>query len=484
MRTYLVCEACGAKEAWTSPRARCGCGGILAVVLREPTLSGPALRRVFDERARENAVGAGSGVWRFRELVLPERVSIVAHPEGNTPLYRRDAISHFVGVTDLALKHEGENPTGSFKDRGMTVAITQALRGGVRAVMCASTGNTSASMAAYAAQAGLVALVLVPEGKIAMGKLAQALAYGARTLLVDGDFDDCLRLAQAASEAFGVSLLNSVNPWRIEGQKTIVLEMLAQRNWVSPAWIVLPAGNLGNLAAFGKALREAKEFGLIRSVPRLAAVQAKGASPFYRSFQVGFRKRFRTKAETVATAIRIGDPASFARGVRSIRESEGTVTAVSDAEILAAKEVVDGAGIGCEPASAASVAGLRRLVKQGIVRKGESVVAILTGHLLKDPEIILGPRPGGREVPNRPERIFGPGSPRSSVSSDGDGLLGPILAPGRRGMSFRISAAITSAPARTYGHERLLSVEGFPAGLVVGTFRSGASTPARGALIT
>jgi threonine synthase len=257
-------------------------------------------------------------------------------------------------------------------------------------------------MAAYAAQAGLPAVVLVPDGKIALGKLAQALAYGARTLLVKADFDRCLRLAEEASRVLGITLLNSINPWRIEGQKTIVFELLAQRGWNPPKWVILPAGNLGNLSAFGKALRDAKELGLITSVPRLAAVQAEGASPFYKSFRGGFRKRLRSKAETVATAIRIGDPASFERGVRAIRETNGTVTAVSDVAILEAKAVIDRSGIGCEPASAASVAGLRKLVAQGIMRKSDSVVAILTGHLLKNPEILLERRKGA----NKPIRIL------------------------------------------------------------------------------
>jgi threonine synthase len=291
-------------------------------------------------------------------------------------------------VADLALKHEGENPTGSFKDRGMTVAVTQAVRAGATALACASTGNTSASLAAYAAQAGVPALVFVPRGKVAAGKLAQALAYGARVLEVRGDFDRCLRLVREASAELGLTLLNSVNPWRIEGQKTIVLEMLQQRGWDPPDWIVVPAGNLGNTAAFGKALLEARELGLISRLPRLAAVQAAGAAPFYRSFRAGFQRRYRVRAETVATAIRIGDPVSYERASRAIRKTRGVVAAVSDREILAAKAVIDGAGIGCEPASAASLAGLRQLVRRGVVRRGDSVVAVLTGHLLKDPLVV------------------------------------------------------------------------------------------------
>jgi threonine synthase len=256
-------------------------------------------------------------------------------------------------------------------------------------VACASTGNTSASLAAYAAQAGLPALVLVPRDGVATGKLAQSLAYGARTLLVRGDFDDCLRLVEQASTQLGVYLLNSINPFRIEGQKTIVLEMLQQLAWESPDWIVLPAGNLGNTAAFGKALREARRWGLISRLPRLAAVQASGAAPFARSFAEGFSTRHRVKAETVATAIKIGNPASYDRAVQAITETDGVVLSVSDAELLEAKAAVDASGVGCEPASAATLAGLRQLVRQGTVRPTDRVIGVLTGHILKDPGLLL-----------------------------------------------------------------------------------------------
>jgi len=271
----------------------------------------------------------------------------------------------------------------------MTVAITQAKRIGASAVACASTGNTSASLAAYAAQAGLPALVLVPNGQVSLGKLAQTLAYGAHTLLVRGDFDDCLRLAREAAERCGVYLANSINPYRIAGQKTILLELLQQLGWRAPDWVVIPAGNLGNTAAFGAALREAAALGLIESMPRLAAVQASGAAPFAASYREEFRVRHVVQAETVATAIRIGDPASYSRAVRVIRETNGVVLDVSDAAILEAKALVDASGVGCEPASAASVAGVRELASRGIIRRGDVVVCVLTGHLLKDPEILL-----------------------------------------------------------------------------------------------
>jgi threonine synthase len=379
------CELCGHELAELDPAQGCGeCGGLLAVRHHAPDVTGAALRARFD--GIRAADPDGSGVWRFREIVLPGITSgIVTHPEGNTPLLRRAAIAAWTGVPALILKHEGHNPTGSFKDRGMTVGVSQAMRIGATAVACASTGNTSASLASYAAHAGLPGLVFVPEGKVSPGKLAQTLAYGARTLLVDGDFDACLRLVRASCDELGIYLLNSVNPFRIEGQKTIVFELLQQLGWDPPDWIVFPAGNLGNAAAFGKALVEAKAWGLIDRVPRLAAVQASGAAPFAASFRRGFDRLVPVDADTVATAIRIGNPASFDRAVRSIRDTEGTVTEVTDADILEAKAVVDRAGVGCEPASAAAVAGVRRLVAEGRIGRDQTVAVILTGHLLKDP---------------------------------------------------------------------------------------------------
>jgi threonine synthase len=391
--TVQICDVCGTVLPARDTRTQCPkCGGLLSLQYDPPTERGSALRRVFDTRlTRRGDVPESSGVWRFRELVLPDvsDEEILTQPEGNTPLVRRERIATWCGLNAISLKLEGANPTGSFKDRGMTVAVTQARRISAPAVACASTGNTSASLAAYAALAGLPALVLVPIGQVALGKLAQTIAYGARTLLVRGDFDDCLRLVRAAAEKLGVYLANSINPYRIAGQKTIVLELLQQLHWQVPDWIVLPAGNLGNTAAFGAALREAMELGLIDRMPRLAAVQASGAAPFAVSFRENFRERHTVHAETVATAIRIGNPASYDRAVRSIRETNGVVIDVPDAEILEAKAVVDASGVGCEPASAASVAGVRALVARGVARREDTVVAVLTGHILKDSDILL-----------------------------------------------------------------------------------------------
>ena len=387
--SWQVCIACGEEKLETDTAIRCQCGGLLDLRHRAPA-SVESLRPELNARLSGSGPHA-SGVWRYHELILPSAAAkdIVTHPEGNTPLLARAAVAEYAGVDGLLLKHEGHNPTGSFKDRGMTVGMTQAVRLGARAVACASTGNTSASLASYAAHAGLRALVLVPAGRTATGKLAQTLAYGARTLSVRGDFDACLKLLESASADLGIYLLNSINPFRLEGHKTIVFEILQQLGWNPPDWIVLPAGNLGNTSAFGKALMEAKEWGLISRMPRIAAVQAAGAAPFARGFAEDFETRHAVQAETVATAIRIGDPASWDRAVRAIRATKGVVLSVPDEEILAAKRVIDRSGVGCEPASAASVAGVRRLVADGTVGKGESVVAVLTGHVLKDPEILL-----------------------------------------------------------------------------------------------
>ena len=410
----LRCDSCGAELSEHDAATTCPkCGGLLSLVNDPPPARGDALREIFDHRLSPGLVGSGaeihrSGVWRFRELVLPAipDPDVVTQWEGNTPLLKRDAVSGWARASELHLKHEGHNPTGSFKDRGMTVAVSNARRIGATAVSCASTGNTSASLAAYAALAGIPAIVFVPAGQIALGKLAQTLAYGARTLLVAGDFDDCLRLARETSEKLGVYLVNSINPFRIAGQTTIVLDLMQQLAWNAPDWIVVPAGNLGNTAAFGVALRLARETGLIDSSPRLAAVQAEGAAPFARSFRAGFARRETVHAETVATAIKIGDPASYDRGVRAIRENNGVVLDVSDAEILEAKAVIDASGVGCEPASAASVAGVRRLVGDGIIRKNDRVVAVLTGHILKDPGILIDyHKDDGRPLANPPIEI-------------------------------------------------------------------------------
>ncbi|TMC96269.1 MAG: threonine synthase [Chloroflexi bacterium] len=392
-------------EAGWKPRYRCDCGGVLDVELAPPT-GAKGLRQLFDERASVpptwpvntgNILPDHSGVWRYRELILPVPGQyIVSRPEGNTGLYPvgtencgagrigHRQIGSYAGLDHLFLKHEGENPTGSFKDRGMTVGVTMASLLGAQAVACASTGNTSASLASYAAQAGMRGIVFLPAGNVTVGKLAQSLAYGATTIQIDGDFDAAMQLVEQVCNELGIYLLNSLNPYRVEGQKSIGFELLQQLNWQAPDWLVLPAGNLGNTSAIGKAFRQAYQLSLISHMPRFASIQAAGANPFYRSFQRGFTTREPVQAQTVATAIKIGDPVSFTRARRVIEESNGLVEEVTDAEILAAKTIIDRSGLGCEPASAATLAGIRKLVERGVMKRDESVVGVLTGNLLKD----------------------------------------------------------------------------------------------------
>jgi threonine synthase len=291
----------------------------------------------------------------------------------------------------------------------MTVGVSHAKAIGARIVACASTGNTSASLASYAASAGLPALVLIPEGKISGGKLAQTIAYGATVVQIDGDFDRALQLLRELTDAYGIYLVNSVNPFRLEGQKTIIFEMLEQRDWRVPDVFVAPGGNLGNTAAFGKALTELHAVGLIDRLPRLVVVQAEGSAPFAGYYASGFTTFTPVVAETVATAIKIGNPASTPRARRSIAQTDGLVTTVSDADILDAKAAIDRVGIGCEPASAASLAGLRRLIRDGELPSTVDAVCLLTGHVLKDAEAIvtyhLGAGSDERAGANRPLRV-------------------------------------------------------------------------------
>ena len=344
------------------------------------------------KRAEINGQPSG-GVWHFKELVLPEmpESSVVSKQEGNTRLYRSASVAQWLGLKkeNFFLKHEGENPTGSFKDRGMTVAITQAKALGQKAVTCASTGNTSASLAAFASEAGLTGIVLIPKGNVAVGKISQALAYGTKTLVVDGDFDDCMRMIREAQEKLSAYPLNSINPFRLEGQKTIIWEILLQRNWQVPDWIVFPGGNLGNTSAFGKALHEAKQLGFIDRLPRFAVIQAEGASPFYKAFKKNFSGLVPEKADTIATAIKIGEPVNYPKAVRALKWTNGIVESVTDEEILEAKAYVDAAGIGAEPASCATVAGIRKLIGSGEIKTNETVIGILTGNILKDPQVIV-----------------------------------------------------------------------------------------------
>lgn len=377
------------------------CGGLLDIERAEGMVGGAeSLRDLWRKRLVSADLRDRSGVWRFREfLPFDDDTAIVSLGEGNTPLYDAPRSADYCWLDVLKLKHQGSNPTGSFKDTGMTVAVTQARNLGVDLVACASTGNTAASLAAYAARAGLLCAIMVPAGQVSHAKLAQALDYGARVLEIEGNFDACMRVIRELSEESLVYLVNSINPFRIEGQKTVAFELAEQLQWQLPDHLVVPGGNLGNSSAFGKGFRELAASGLIDRQPQITVVQAVGAAPFARfytehehdaverdsSLNIANEKH----PQTLASAIKIGAPVSWKKAWRAIRETGGRVLTVDEQEIADAKAVIGRDGIGCEPASATTVAGIRKLVSGGVIKKDETVVAVLTGHLLKDTEYVI-----------------------------------------------------------------------------------------------
>ena len=402
----LVCFEAGCRAAYpiTEVIYTCRrCGGLLEVTYAGDSPSAGELKRIWRERRCNNSAIEQSGVWRYRELIpfLDDASHIVTLREGNTPLLTAPRAAEYGGLDSIVFKHQGFNPSGSFKDNGMTCGTAQAVRLGMQRVACVSTGNTSASMAAYASAAGLQPIIFIPHGNISFGKLAQALEYGALTLQVEANFDQILKLVRILSEKLGIYLLNSINPFRIEGQKTIMIELMDQRDWSVPDWIVLPGGNLGNVSAFGKGLREMLRAGLIPRLPRLAVVQAENSAPFYDYMQKGGQGPFAPveNPETLATAIRIGDPVSWPKAQAEIEASGGVVERVSEQEIADAKAQIGLSGIGCEPASAATLAGIRKLTAKGVVRSDADVVAVLTGNLLKDPDYILKYHTGALKAP-------------------------------------------------------------------------------------
>ncbi len=393
MLSVLKCIDCGHEYPINDVVYTCEkCGGLLDVIHDLDTLKRTVSCSTFDARLGALDAPYNSGVWRYKELIYPEIAPdyIVSRPEGNTNLYRTPRLAAWAGVNTLYCKHEGENPTGSFKDRGMTGGLTQARSLGMTRVACASTGNTSASLAAYAAFAGIEGIVFFQDKQVALGKLSQAVAYGATCVQVAADFDRNMELVRQIGQDLGIYVLNSVNPFRLEGQKAIVFEIVQQLRWQAPDWIVCPGGNLGNSSAFGKALYELRALGFIDRMPRLAIIQAEGASPLYHSFIRGLDRLVPVKAETIATAIKIGNPVNYSKAARALRWTDGVVEQVTDNEIMDAKAVIDAQGIGCEPASACSLAGTRKLVETGVIKPNEVVVAVLTGHLLKDPDATIG----------------------------------------------------------------------------------------------
>ena len=388
---YLECVNCGKTYDPWDLRYKCDCGGILDVKRDLSKIDGEKLRKLWDSRWGLKRGVESSGVWRYRELILsvPDEM-IVTRQEGNTRLYPAGAAGKWAGLSDLWFKHEGENPTGSFKDRGMTCGASAARRLGAKSVACASTGNTSASMASYAAVAGMRAVIFIPEGKIAYGKLAQALAYNGRTLQIQGNFDDAMALVQDVCRELNIYLLNSINPYRIEGQKAICIETLQQLDWQVPDWFVIPGGNLGNNSALGKALMELHELGIITKVPRIAVIQAEGANPLYTMWKNHTEFKPVRNPETIATAIKIGNPVSWPKSMRAVTWSNGVVEQVTEQEIMDAKAKLDAAGIGAEPASCCSLAGAKKLRDSGVIAPDEKVVGILTGNILKDPDAVVG----------------------------------------------------------------------------------------------
>jgi threonine synthase len=333
-----------------------------------------------------------SGVWRFRDLlpIVDNPENVVTLREGNTPLYDLPRCAKAAGIDWLLAKHQGMNPAGSFKDTGMTAALSVAAERKFEWVACASTGNTSAAMAAYAARAGLRSIVFIPEGKIAWGKLSQSMDYGALTIQLKTDFDGCVRILTDLVTRFPIYLLNSVNPYRLEGQKTPAFELLEQLEWQVPEHVIVPGGNLANGSALAKGFTEMHHLGLIPRIPRISIIQAEGANPLYRSLQeTGGQELIPVKANTRATAIRIGNPASWRKALRALRTTGGWCEQASEQEIALAKAQIGAEGVGCEPASAVTLAGLKKLVAQGKITREERVILILTGHTLKDSDFTI-----------------------------------------------------------------------------------------------
>ena len=404
-QAQLICfnPACRSLYPITDVLYNCPkCGGLLEVTYSS-SLDAEKLKRLWRERRMDNTAIEQSGVWRYRELIdfLDDIRHVVTLREGNTPLLPGPRAAQYGGLDRIVFKHQGFNPTGSFKDNGMTCGTSQAMRLGMKRVACVSTGNTSASMAAYASAAGLQPVIFIPHGNISYGKLAQALEYGAITLQVEANFDQILKLVRVLSERLGIYLLNSINPFRIEGQKAIVIEMMDQRDWNPPDWIVLPGGNLGNVSAFGKALRELHGNGFIPRLPRLAVVQAEQSAPFFDYMHRG-GSDFRAveNPQTLATAIRIGDPVSWPKAEHEIKTTNGVVEKVTEQEIADAKAIIGQCGIGCEPASAATLAGIRKLTAAGAIDRTADVVAVLTGNVLKDPDYIYRYHTGALQSPD------------------------------------------------------------------------------------
>ena len=377
---HLECIECGKTYSKTDVLYTCECGGLLDVIYDYSTIK-------LDMDVLKTVCPS---VWKYKEL-LPIEQEPVSIQEGGTPLYKCDRLAEKIGVRSLYVKHEGMNPTGSFKDRGMTVGVSKAIELGMKTVACASTGNTSAALAIYGAKAGIPAVVLLPEGKVALGKVAQALMHGAKVSSVRGNFDEALDLVRKLCDEERIYLLNSINPYRLEGQKTIGFEIVDQLGFNVPDSIVLPVGNAGNITAIYKGFKEFMKIGITDRVPKMTGIQTEGACPIVKAVRERADDIIPEKdPETIATAIRIGNPVNARKALKAIYESNGTADSVTDDELVQAQKwLAQLEGIGVEPASATSVAGLKKLVDSGVIGHDETVVCVTTGHLLKDPEEVI-----------------------------------------------------------------------------------------------
>ncbi len=430
--------ACGAEYDCGQSIFKCpSCGELLDIRYNWDKIRLPEQLGEFSRRwaGRENRLDY-SGVWRFRELLefCPDEYK-VSIGEGQTILERNRGLAQHLGMGGdrLYLQYEGMNPSGSFKDNGMTAAFSHAMMVGPKSCACASTGNTSAAVALYAHHCGMKCTVFVGSGRIAFGKLSQAMDYGARTVQIQGDFDDCMKQVQNVCEKLGFYLLNSLNPFRLEGQKTIMYRIIEGMGWEVPDWVIVPGGNLGNSSAFGKAFYELKEIGLIDKIPRMAIINATGADTLtelvnnkalrWNGGEVDQKIIDDYYAEltarnfsphTCASAIEISRPVNLKKCLRAIEICDGVVRAVTDDEIRDAKALVGKYGLGCEPASAATIAGLQGLLAEGVIGSDERVACVLTGHMLKDPDVTVNyhKEKQGRfsnlpvEVPNDLEKII------------------------------------------------------------------------------
>lgn len=384
-----ICINC--ETEYSEFRYTCTCNGMLDIQQDFSKVDSDELKHLFHQRLSDRRSIYASGVWRYKELIFPdvEKELVVSKYEGNTGLYNSAVVERYVGARSVWLKAQSENPSGSFKDNGMTVAVTHGKFMGYNRFTCTSTGNTSSSLAMYAAIAQTNSYVFVPNKNISLNKVLQTLAYGANIFSFEGTYDNGIKFLEENSESLGLYICNSINPFRIEGQKSIVYELAQDLKWKLPDWIVVPGGALSNVSALGKGLSDLFALGFIDKLPKVAVIQAEGASPFYR--MIAEQKQVlepEPNPYTLASALNIGDPPSWRKAMRTLEETNGVAMFVTDEEILNAKAVVDASGIGCEPASAATVAGVKKLIQEKVIDRDETVACILTGHILKDTDAL------------------------------------------------------------------------------------------------